>query len=63
MKSSSLVSMVVGESQILGQVKQAWELSKKYGFLNYTMEFVFQKAFQIAKKIIVFLIVRKKKKF
>ena len=48
---SSLDSMVVGESQILGQVKQAWELSKKYGFLNYTMEFVFQKAFQIAKKI------------
>ena len=48
---SSLDSMVVGESQILGQVKQAWELAKKYGFLNYTMEFVFQKAFQIAKKI------------
>ncbi len=48
---SSLDSMVVGESQILGQVKQAWELSKKYGVIGYSLEFIFQKAFQIAKKI------------
>ena len=43
-RACSSLFYVVGESQILGQVKQAWELAKKYGFLNYTMEFVFQKA-------------------
>ena len=43
--------MVVGESQILGQVKRAWELAKKYGALGYVMEFIFQQAFYIAKKI------------
>ena len=48
---SSLESMVVGESQILGQVKRAWELAKKYGALGYVMEFIFQQAFYIAKKI------------
>ncbi|MCB0271764.1 MAG: glutamyl-tRNA reductase [Bdellovibrionales bacterium] len=51
MVASSLDSMVIGEPQILGQVKQAYDYAKTYHFISPLLDKVFQQAFRVAKKI------------
>ncbi len=48
---SSLDSMVIGESQILGQVKEAYEISKKNGYAGALFNELFQRSFFVAKKV------------
>lgn len=49
--ASSLDSMVLGEPQILGQVKNAYEQAKERGSLGPQMHRLFQFAFRTAKKV------------
>ena len=49
--ASSLDSMVLGEPQILGQLKNAYHLAKEHGSLNGTLESVLTRAFNIAKRV------------
>jgi len=55
--ASSLDSMVVGEAQILGQVKQAWSVAREVGAVKSTGTFssqldpLLQRAFSVAKKV------------
>ena len=49
--ASSLDSIVVGEPQILGQVKDAYDISKKFGMIDSFFELFLQKAFSVAKKV------------
>lgn len=49
--ATSLDSMVVGETQILGQVKTAFEESKAKGLCSVRMEELFSWAFRTAKKV------------
>ncbi len=49
--ASGLDSLVLGEAQILGQVKSAYDISKQSGFLNKTTDRFFQTAFRIAKSV------------
>lgn len=48
---SSLDSLVVGEPQIVSQVKNAYMRAKNEGTLNSAIERIFQKAFFVGKKI------------
>lgn len=48
---ASLDSLVVGEPQILGQVKDAYRLSAEAGATGLTLNRVFHKAFQTAKRV------------
>jgi glutamyl-tRNA reductase len=49
--ASSLDSMVVGEPQILGQLKNAYQVAKEHGSLHGTLESVLTRAFNIAKRV------------
>lgn len=49
--TASLDSMVVGEPQILGQVKEAVELARECGALGSVLERVVQRAFSAAKTV------------
>ena len=49
--ASSLDSMVVGEPQILGQLKEAFETSKSQGYLKQSLQNIMQHAFMVAKKV------------
>lgn len=49
--SSSLDSMVVGEPQILGQVKQAYQLADKHHAIGARLNRAFQKSFTVAKRV------------
>jgi glutamyl-tRNA reductase len=49
--ASSLDSMVVGEPQILGQVKQAWSVAHEVGAVKSTLDPLLQRAFSVAKKV------------
>lgn len=49
--TSSLDSMVVGESQILGQVKEAFDLSRTAGGAGAILNRLFPKAFSVGKRI------------
>lgn len=49
--AASLDSMVVGEAQILGQVKAAFEEAKAAGFCGVRLEELFAWAFRTAKKV------------
>jgi len=49
--SASLDSMVVGEPQILGQVKEAYALAKKYNGVGRLMHGCFDKALSAAKRV------------
>ncbi|MDE0636420.1 MAG: glutamyl-tRNA reductase [Candidatus Poribacteria bacterium] len=49
--TSSLDSMVVGESQILGQVKEAYDFSRSAGGAGAILNRLFAKAFSVGKRI------------
>jgi glutamyl-tRNA reductase len=55
--ASSLDSMVVGEPQILGQVKESWNIAREVGAINSTEAFssildpLLQRAFSVAKRV------------
>ena len=49
--TSSLDSMIVGEPQILGQVKQAYQDASKKGALGLALNRLFETAFSVAKRI------------
>lgn len=49
--TSSLDSMVVGESQILGQVKDAYDTSRSIGSTGTVLNRLFAKAFSVGKRI------------
>jgi glutamyl-tRNA reductase len=49
--ASSLDSMVVGESQILGQVKEAYATARALGTVNSQLDQLLTRAFAVAKKI------------
>ncbi|HTL14781.1 MAG TPA: glutamyl-tRNA reductase [Thermomonas sp.] len=48
--ASGLDSLVLGEPQILGQVKQAWAASREVGALGGPLDRLFQQAFATAKR-------------
>ncbi|SNS99978.1 glutamyl-tRNA reductase [Granulicella rosea] len=49
--ASSLDSMVVGEPQILGQVKESYTVAREVGAVSGTLEGLLQRAFTVAKKV------------
>jgi glutamyl-tRNA reductase len=49
--ASSLDSMVVGEPQILGQVKESYTVAREVGAVSGTLEPLFQRAFSVAKRV------------
>ncbi|MDG3087428.1 glutamyl-tRNA reductase [Vibrio hannami] len=49
--SCGLDSLVLGEPQILGQVKQAYTSAREYKAVDGTMEKLFQKTFSVAKRV------------
>lgn len=49
--ASSLDSMVVGEPQILGQVKQSWTVAREVGAISSTLDPLLQRAFSVAKRV------------
>lgn len=49
--ASSLDSLVVGEAQILGQLKSAYEESRQAGMVNGALHRLFHRTFAVAKKV------------
>ena len=49
--ASSLDSMVVGEPQILGQVKESYSVAREVGALSGSLDPLIQRAFTVAKKV------------
>ncbi|HEX4706610.1 MAG TPA: glutamyl-tRNA reductase [Candidatus Udaeobacter sp.] len=49
--ASGLDSMVVGESEILGQAKKAYELARTSGAIGPVLHRLFQRAFRVAKQV------------
>jgi len=49
--ASSLDSMIVGEPQILGQLKSAYALAKQRGTINGYLDLVMTRAFNVAKRV------------
>src|SRR3974390_1360101 len=49
--ASSLDSMVVGEPQILGQVKEAYATARAVGAVNSQLDALYSKAFAVAKRV------------
>lgn len=49
--ASSLDSMVVGEPQILGQVKEAYAVARSVGAVHSQMDSLFSRAFAVAKRV------------
>lgn len=49
--ASGLDSLVLGEPQILGQVKQAWQLARSAGSLGPILDRLLQHAFAVAKRV------------
>lgn len=49
--ASSLDSMVVGEPQILGQLKSAYAIAKEHGSINGFLDLVMTRAFNVAKRV------------
>ena len=48
--ATGLDSMVLGEPQILGQVKEAWALAREHGTLGNRLDRLFQQSFAVAKR-------------
>src|SRR5690606_18081731 len=48
--ATGLDSMVLGEPQILGQVKEAWALARQHGALGTRLDRLFQQTFAVAKR-------------
>ncbi|KAF1686419.1 glutamyl-tRNA reductase [Pseudoxanthomonas broegbernensis] len=48
--ATGLDSMVLGEPQILGQVKDAWALARQHGALGNRLDRLFQQTFAVAKR-------------
>ncbi len=49
--ASSLDSMVVGEPQILGQVKESWNVAREVGAVSSMLDPLLQRAFSVAKRV------------
>lgn len=49
--TSGLESMIVGEDQILGQVKELFMLAKKTGSIGKTLDTAFNKSIQVGKRV------------
>ncbi len=49
--TGGLDSMILGENQILGQIRDSYLFSKKYGFVDFNINFIFQHALKCAKRI------------
>jgi glutamyl-tRNA reductase len=49
--ASSLDSMVVGEPQILGQVKESYGVARQVGAVSSSLEALLQRAFTVAKRV------------
>ncbi|MGH9617577.1 MAG: glutamyl-tRNA reductase [Acidobacteriaceae bacterium] len=49
--ASSLDSLVVGEPQILGQVKESYTIARSIGALNNNLDPLMQRAFTVARKV------------
>jgi len=49
--SSGMESMILGEDQIINQVKQAYKLSAAHGFTSTVINKLFHKAFEVGKRI------------
>ncbi len=49
--ASSLDSMVVGEPQILGQVKESYTIAREVGAVSSQLDTLIQRAFTVAKKV------------
>ncbi len=49
--ASSLDSLVVGEAQILGQVKESWTVARQVGAIAETLDPLLQRAFSVAKRV------------
>ncbi len=49
--SSGLDSMVIGENEILGQVKDAWKYSITRGYSKSNLNHIFRKAIEVGKKV------------
>ena len=49
--ASSLDSMVIGEPQILGQLKSAYSLAKEHGAVSGFMDMLLTRAFNVAKRV------------
>jgi glutamyl-tRNA reductase len=49
--ASGLDSMVLGETEILGQIKRAYELARKHGHTGSRLNRAFQRAFNVAKQL------------
>ncbi|MEW5762308.1 MAG: glutamyl-tRNA reductase [Bacillota bacterium] len=49
--ASGLDSMIVGETQILGQVKQAYETARACGTVNWLINLLFQQALAVGKRV------------
>ena len=49
--AASLDSMVVGEPQILGQLKSAYSLAKEHGAVSGFMDTLLTRAFNVAKRV------------
>jgi glutamyl-tRNA reductase len=49
--ASSLDSMVVGEPQILGQLKAAWEIARAEGAVSGFLDSLLMRAFNVAKRV------------
>ncbi|MHC1595659.1 MAG: glutamyl-tRNA reductase [Candidatus Syntropharchaeales archaeon] len=49
--SSGLESMMVGEDQILGQIKDLFEIAKKSGTVGDTLDLVFKKVIRVGKRV------------
>lgn len=49
--ASSLDSLVVGEAQILGQVKASWQVARDVGAVSGTLDPLLQRAFSVAKRV------------
>jgi len=49
--ASSLDSMVVGEPQVISQVKQAWQQAQKVGVTGRFLDSVMQKALSVSKRV------------